>query len=251
MIRVFEDQEAASAAAADLFVQQCRQAIGARGRFSVALSGGHTPRRMYQLLALPPRAEQVNWQDIQVFWGDERCVAPDDDRNNAALARKELLDKVAIPVKNLHPISCEKDARAEAARYATLLKKHSSESSSLFPVLDLVFLGLGQDGHTASLFPSRSEQTRDVRSDSWVIAVPGDEQQIARISLTPTIINNAGLVVFLVFGENKAHILQRVVEGLYDPFRLPAQMMAPGPGRLVWLLDRQAASRLTRVGDGR
>lgn len=244
MIHVFEDQEAASAAAADLFVQQCRQAISARGRFSVALSGGQTPKRMYRLLALPPRVEQVGWQDIQVFWGDERCVAPDDDRNNAKMARQELLDKVAIPAKNLHPIRCEKDARAETIRYATLLKKHCSDPSSLLPVLDLVFLGLGPDGHTASLFPCRSEQTGDGRSDSWVVEVPADRQHISRISLTPMIINAARQVVFLVFGSDKAQILRRVVEGPYDPFYLPAQMIRPGQGRLIWLLDRQAACLL-------
>jgi len=244
MIRIFKDQEAASGAAADLFVQRCRQAIGARGQFSVALSGGRTPGRMYQLLALPPRVDQVSWQDIQVFWGDERCVAADDHRSNAGMARKELLDKVAIPPTNLHPIRCEKDARAETARYAELLKRHCSDPSSLLPVLDLVFLGLGPDGHTASLFPFGPEQAGDGRSDSLVIEVPGDDLRIPRLSLTPAIINGARLVVFLVFGSDKADILQRVVEGSYDPSRLPAQRIAPGRGRLIWLLDRQAASRL-------
>ncbi len=153
MIRVFDDPESVSRTAADIFMEKAREAVHDRGRFTVALAGGNTPRRTYELLAMQPRVGQIPWSDIHVFWGDERCVGAGDERNNARMARQAMLAEVAIPASHIHPILCAGDPGAEAARYDELLRTYFVDTA---PVLDLVFLGLGQDGHTASLFPYSS-----------------------------------------------------------------------------------------------
>lgn len=238
MIRRFNDPESLSRAAADLFVQQAQAAVSERGRFSVALSGGHTPQRVYQLLAQPPWRDQTPWADVHVFWGDERCVAADDDRNNARMAHRALLAHVPVAPDHVHPIRCDGTPREGAERYEELLRAHLSAEAA---VLDLVFLGLGQNGHTASLFPGSPVLEEKKR---WAADVYVAEQKMYRVTLTPVMINTARVVTFLVFGRDKAQILRTVLEGPVDTRRLPAQLIRPLGGRLIWMVDRAASSQL-------
>jgi len=238
MIHRFDDPEALSRAAADLFVQAACAAVAERGRFDVAFSGGHTPQRTYALLARPPWRDRTPWPDIHVFWGDERCVPPDDERSNARMAHRALLQHVPLNSAHVHPIRCDDDPAAGAARCDKLLR---TQLPATAPVLDLVLLGLGQDGHTASLFPYSPALAETAR---WVAAVYVAEQQMHRVTLTPAMINAARRVVFLVTGREKAAVLKAVLEGPVNTRRLPAQLITPRPGRLVWMVDQAAASQL-------
>jgi 6-phosphogluconolactonase len=238
VILVYPDLESLSQAAASRFVQQAQEAVTARGRFGAALAGGQTPRRTYELLGRPPWKEQAPWPRIHLFWGDERCVPRDDARSNARLAREVWLDKVPLPGSQVHPIECAAAPAVAAARYEATLREFFGARP---PRLDLVFLGLGENGHTASLFPGTPvihEQQR------WAAAVYVAEQDLYRVTLTAAIINQAAVVVFLVTGRSKARVLQEVRQGAYDPERLPAQLIRPQTEELYWLVDQEAASLL-------
>ena len=250
MIHIYENAEAVGNAAADIFVQQAQGAVAARGVFTVALSGGSTPKHCYELLAQAPHRNQISWPDVQVFWGDERCVPDDDPRNNARMAQQRLLSRVPIVKAHVHPIRCNGDAAAEAARYDKLLRGrlHPPEGAGTKEKsaqgLDLVFLGLGQNGHTASLLPgSPVLQERD-RWASEVTEVAGTKPEVPRITLTLPILNGARMVAFMAFGRDKAEVVRAVLQGQNDGIRLPAQLIRPSNGVLIWLLDRQAASLL-------
>ncbi len=238
MIRIFNYFNSLSHAAADLFAKQAREAISRRGRFTVALAGGHTPQKTYQLLAQPPHLEQIQWSDVHAFWGDERCVAEDDERNNARMARMALLDRVPVKKDHIHPIRCAIDPKSAVSLYDELL--HSSRCAS-DPALDLVFLGLGQDGHTASLFPHNPALHEKER---WVAPVHTAEQELDRVTLTVPLLNAARCVVFLVSGRDKAPILKTVLEGPRGASQPPAQRIRPVSGELIWLVDAEAASLL-------
>jgi 6-phosphogluconolactonase len=238
MIRKFNDSETVSRAAADLFVKLAREAVRDHGRFTVALSGGRTPLRTYQLLAQGPWRDQTPWPQIEVFWGDERCVAADDERSNARMAHRALLAHVPVAASQVHPIQCDGNPAAGAARYSEVLQTHLDVTA---PALDLVFLGLGQNGHTASLFPFSPVLAEKQR---WAAEVYVAEEQIYRVTLTPRIINAARVLTFLVTGRDKARILKTVLEGPIDTRRVPAQLIRPRPGRLIWMVDRAAACQL-------
>ena len=235
MLRVYPDLESLSQAAAGLFLRHAAQCVKTRGRFSVVLSGGATPRRTYELLAQPPFRDRVAWSRIHVFWGDERCVPPDDPRSNAGMARKALLTKVPIPPAQIHPMLCGPSPKAVALAYEKTLRSHFAGSP---PRFDLIFLGLGADGHTASLFPG---ETRLLEGERWVAAVHPPGRDLPRITLTPAIINQAWLVAFLVAGADKAAILKKTLQGPGDPPRLPAQLIKPISGKIHWLVDQSAA----------
>lgn len=239
MIRTFKDPEAVSRAAADLFVELAAEAVAARGRFRVALSGGNTPLRTYRLLAAPPRRERTPWPQTEVFWGDERCVPLDDGRSNAGMATRTLLTRVPVMSGSVHPMRCDADPEAAAADYEALLRA----CFETVPVLDLIFLGLGQNGHTASLFPHSPLLAETAR---WVAAVRVAGQETRRVTLTPVVINAARVVAFVVFGRDKAAVLRSVLQGPPDPGRLPAQLIRPRGGRLIWLTDEAAAAELGR-----
>ena len=240
MIWLYDDYEALSNAAAGIFVQQARQAAQTKGSFSVALAGGHTPQRTYQLLARPPYSDRIPWGQAHIFWGDERCVPLSDPRSNARLARQALLDRVPVPRAQIHPILCTGAPQIAAEQYESLLQAFFGDQP---PCFDLIFLGLGQNGHTASLFPGTSALKE---REHWVTAVHTGEQEIDRVTLTAPIINRAAVVAFLVSGSSKAGVLKEVLEGREDSERLPAQLIQPADGELHWLLDREAASLLTR-----
>ena len=239
MIWLYNDYAALSDAAAGFFVQQARQAAQTKGRFSVALAGGHTPQRTYQLLAQPPYSDRTPWGQIHIFWGDERCVLPDDPRSNARMARQVLLDQVPIPTSQIQPIPCSRSPQVAAEMYEGGLQAYFGDQPSRF---DLVFLGLGENGHTASLFPGTPVLEEQER---WVAAVHVAEQDMDRVTLTAPLINQAAVIAFLVSGASKAGALREVLEGLEDSNRLPAQLIQPADGELHWLVDREAASLLT------
>ncbi len=237
-ILTYPDLESLSRGAAGLFARLAQQAVTVRGRFSVALSGGRTPRRAYEILARPPFREQVPWDRAHIFWGDERCVPPDDPRSNARLAREVLLDHVPLPRTRIHPFSCSPNPAAGAREYEALLRDFFPGTS---PGLDLVLLGLGEDGHTASLFPyNRALEERE----AWTAAVYLPSEDLHRVTLTPAFINQAAAVAFLVAGAAKARVLREVLQGPRDPRRLPGQLINPEGGELFWLVDREAAGEL-------
>ncbi len=233
MIRILDDLEALSRAAVLLFVEKAAQAIRERGRFCVALSGGSTPRRTYELLGELPYSRQVDWSRVQLFWGDERCVAPDDPRSNERLARAAFLDKIPLAEAQIHPLRCGTDPQG-AARY------HEERLRTFFPgetaFFDVVLLGLGKDGHTASLIPGADVPPETGR---LVLPVQVRGEEFARLTLTGAALDAARLVVFLVAGREKADILHEVLEG--QEGRYPAQRIASGAKDVLWLIDRAAA----------
>lgn len=240
MIWLYDNYAALSDAAAGIFVQQARQAAQVKGWCSVVLAGGHTPQRTYQLLAQPRHRDRIPWGQIHIFWGDERCVTPEDPRSNARTAHQALLARVPIPPSQIHPIPCSQSPRRGAEQYEGLLQAFFGDQP---PHFDLVLLGLGENGHTASLFPGTPVLEEQER---WVASVHVAEQDMDRVTLTAPLINQAAVVAFLVSGVNKAAVLREVLEGPSDPNRLPAQLIQPADGALHWLLDREAASLLTR-----
>ena len=239
MVAVYDDGEALSRAVAKLFAEEARRAVEARGRFLVLLSGGETSRRGYELLAREPLRSSIPWQAVQIFWGDERWVPQSDPRSNFGLTRRAFLDQVPLAEAQLHPVPYESSPRQSALKYERMLRSFFEVAP---PRFDLVLLGLGEDGHTASLFPGSAALDEWYR---WVCEIYVAEQDLYRVTTTALLINQAALVAFLVAGKGKAAILRRVLEGARDPKQLPAQLIKPEQGRLLWLADRDA-SRLLR-----
>ena len=238
MIRTLPDPESLSWEAAALFVRQAQLSVTKRERFAVALSGGHTPRRLYEILAGPPFRDEVAWEKTHVFWGDERCVPADDRRSNALMARKVLLDHVPVPRDQIHPILCHEKPAKSAKEYSDLLHDFFSAGP---PVFDLILLGLGENGHTASLFPEFEILKNQT---AWTASIYLKDQDMHRVTLMPAVINRARLVVFLVSGDSKAPALKEVLSEPVDPFRLPAQLVRPRTGELIWLADKAATAQL-------
>jgi 6-phosphogluconolactonase len=237
-IVVTPDAEALAREAALRFSDLAQEAVEHRGRFSVALSGGSTPGSLYRLLAAPPYRDQIPWQDVYLFWGDERCVPPSDPASNYRLAEETLIRHVPLPTDNLFRIRGELPPESAARNYDRVLQDFFCGPR---PRFDLVLLGLGSNGHTASLFPGSS--SLDVVEQ---LAVPVEahyqNRPAHRVTLTLPAINTARQVLFLVQGEDKAEIVQAVLKG--PEASLPAQRVRPGAGQLTWLLDAQAATLL-------
>jgi len=245
-VEVAADKRALMEAGASAFVAAARAAIGAHGRFVTALSGGSTPRALFQLLATERFASSVDWGRIHVCWGDERAVPPDAEASNYRMAREALLDHVPIPASQVHRIRGEEPPMIAAAAYERDLRTlFATPEGPPRPVpgarFDLVLLGMGDNGHTASLFPGLHAVRETER---WVVAESVAEVGMWRITLTPVVLNAAAEVVFLVSGADKAPMLHRVLDGPIRPDELPAQIVAPHHGRLRWLVDTDAAAAL-------
>jgi 6-phosphogluconolactonase len=233
-LRVFETPADVAKALADVFAECGRHAINERGRFTVALSGGTTPKAAYELLATPTYRSALNWKQVEVFFGDERCVPPDDPQSNYKMAHNAFLAAVGVPDSNIHRIRGEDDPADAAAAYRTKLVNVLGNT----PQFDLVMLGMGPDGHTSSLFPGSDPLDDDAK---LVRAVYAPSQKQWRVTITPRVINHARTDVFAVEGAGKARTLKAVREGPYDPSKFPSQIVAPNDGRLIWLVDRAAA----------
>ncbi len=242
-IHVSPDPNALARDAAARFTVLAREAIAVRGAFHVALSGGSTPRRLYQALAAAPFASQVQWPAVHVYFGDERAVPPEHPDSNYRMARESLLEHVPVTAAQVHRMHAElAGLRRNAAAYGRLLTEGLPLSGQSIPRLDLVLLGLGNDGHTASLFPN----TCILRDPRPVAAVYVPRLGAWRMSITLPVINGAWHVLFMVAGAEKAEIVQRVLRepAGADERPLPAQAVQPGDGRLEWYLDQAAAARL-------
>jgi len=245
IFHVFPDADQLSRAAADEVAGAAERAIAVCGRFTIALSGGSTPRRLFQLLAESPYRERIRWPRVEFFWGDERTVPPDHPDSNFRMANEALLHKLDIPACNLHRMQGERTDLAAAARdYAAEIGRVFATSAGVPPSLDLVLLGMGPEGHTASLFPNTIalEQT-----SHWVVANHVQVKGTYRLTLTAPMINRAAQVMFLLAGADKAAILAEVLEGPHDPQRLPSQLIRPTAGSLHFFLDQAAAAQLKRV----
>jgi len=240
-IRIFKDVEDLSRAAANLFIEQAAKSINERDRFLVALNGGNTPMRLFQLLGADFR-EQVNWSKVHIFWGDERCVPPDDPGSSYGQARDVLLSRVLIPDTNVHRIKGELGPVDASKEYSLVLKELSSPPLG-WPRFDLVYLGMGEDGHTASLFPGSPV---DVAEPVIPVTAHYQDRPADRVTLTPVVFNSARKVVFMVTGEKKAIILAEVLSDRYNPEQYPAQRINPKVGELIWLVDEAAARKLPK-----
>jgi 6-phosphogluconolactonase len=246
-ITVYSDKESLIKGAADFITELAVEAITARGRFTLALSGGHTPQPVYARLAIADYRDRIDWSKVEIFFGDERCVPPDDPQSNYLMVKTALLDQVPLPEANIHRIRGEDDPEQAAADYAQVLQcTFGGDAAAGGPPpegFDLILLGMGDNGHTASLFPGLAVVTE---SERWVMAQYIEVVGMWRISMTPVVINAARRVAFLVSGANKAEMLDRVLEGPYQPVVLPSQIIKPTRGELHWLLDEPAAAQLRR-----
>ena len=238
-VRVFRDPEAVAAAAASRFAELAREAVDERGAFGVALSGGSTPRRVYELLAGDDFRGGVDWRGVHVFFGDERAVPPDHAESNYRMANEALLSRVPLPPENVHRIEGPGDAAANASNYESVMRGFFGDGE--WPRFDLVMLGMGDDGHTASLFPGTAALGE---ARAWAVANRVEKLGAWRVTLSAPAINAARNVLFLVTGVGKAERLREVLKGVRDPARLPSQLIRPRDGALEWFVDGAAASRL-------
>ncbi len=239
-IIILEDNKAVAKAAAKDFMTSIVSAISKRKVAYVALSGGSTPRVLFHLLTQSPFIEAIPWDKIHFFWVDERIVPSNNPESNYGQVQQTLFQHVSIDPNNMHPVNGSLDPKSAAQHYEKILNNYA-QSSYPFPRFDWCLLGMGEDGHTASLFPGS-----EVNPDAAAITVEADYQgrPAQRVTLTPKVINASRRVVFLVTGENKADTLALVLKGLSDPQTLPAQRIQPTHGHLVWFIDRAAAGKL-------
>ena len=236
-IVVLDDVETISKAAADLIVSISKDAINENGKFTIALSGGNTPSTLFSILAEKPYSTYIDWKRTYVFWGDERCVPASNAQNNSHVARKLLLDNIPIPQENIFPIQVTIPPAAAASHYEKTLRVFFRSD---VPSFDLILLGMGEDGHTASLFPGTAVLAE---KEALVKQVFIDEQQLYRITFTLPLINNAKHILFLVTGKEKSRMLFKVLEGNASPEKYPAKLIKPKRGKkLFWYADKNAAS---------
>jgi len=234
-VSIFSDPFETARKFAEYFLEKVKKSI----RCNVALSGGSTPKRLFDYLTANYSKSKI-WQKIHFYWGDERCVAPDNEQSNYRMTSEYLLDHINIPTGNIHRIFGEYNAQEEATRYSDLLKNNLAVKND-FPVFDLIILGMGDDGHAASIFPNNM----DLLNSKYVCAVaehPETEQQ--RITLTGRTINNAREVIFLVTGDNKKEKVFEILNQAGEWEKYPASYINPVEGRLSWFLDKTAASKL-------
>lgn len=246
-IHIFTDVQVLTRAAAVLFSQVGAQAIAERNRFLVALSGGTTPKTLYSILASEEYARQLDWSKVHFLFGDERSVPPTHPDSNFTVADAMLFNRLHVPSAHIHRMRGEDPPETAAVQYEATLRRLTAAVPGEWPHLDLILLGMGDDGHTASLFPGTAALTERSR---WVVPSTSPQGTRARITLTLGVINHASVVLFLVAGKNKAAVVRRVLEASPgDPNPYPAALVRPETGQLLWYLDRAAASELTAATD--
>jgi len=240
-VEILPDLTTISRRAAEIFVSLARESISERERFVVALSGGATPKKFYSLLGSQPYRDEIDWSSIHFFWADERCVPREDEASNFKLAFDNLLSKIPVPGRNIHRIKGEKGPDLGARDYEGKIRNFFRNSQS--PGFDLIVLGMGADGHTASLFPG-SEALHETRR--YAVPLLLAKIGLDRITLTLPILNNASQVLFLVSGLSKASAVESVLEKGERGEPLPAALVRPLRGSVTWLIDEEAASGLPK-----
>jgi 6-phosphogluconolactonase len=240
-VRVYKDLDDLSRVAAQLFVAQVEQAAKERGLFLAALNGGSTPQRLFQLIR-DQKNKQIDWKAVHLFWGDERCVPSEDSESSYGQARNLLLSHVNIPDGNILRIKGELGPLEASKDYAITLRSFATPPAE-WPRFDLVLLGMGEDGHTASLFPGSPVVTS---SSTLAVTAHYQDRPAQRVTLTPPVFNSARLILFMAVGGNKALTLSKVINNKNQPELYPAQRISPTDGRLIWLVDEAAASRLPK-----
>jgi 6-phosphogluconolactonase len=239
-VRVFQDLEELSRVAAELITELSKKSIASRGRFVIALSGGSTPQRLYSLLGSPLYRDVIDWSRMYIFWTDERCVPKDHAASNYKLAHDAFLSRVPLPAKNIHRIRGEDEPNKAAEAYQDELLDFFSGPGAI--VFDLIILGVGEDGHTASLFPGSHALDERMRP---VVPIYLLEPKINRVTLTLPVLNHAAQVLFLVSGRSKAAAVHEIVED-GNPKQYPAGLVRPLQGSIVWMIDQDASSALTK-----
>jgi 6-phosphogluconolactonase len=234
-LHIYKDAEETTIALADWIKALIQQTLEVKDRFTIALSGGETPKKLYQKLASVPYREIINWNRLHIFWGDERVVDFVDERNNAKMAYDTLLSKVAIPHEQIHKIRTDISPDESAKHYQNILHNYFDNKQTTF---DLVLLGMGDDGHTLSLFPDSENFSGN---NSWVKAINSKEKG-ERITLLPSVVNQSSAIAFLITGEKKAPVIKEVLEGKEQKY--PAQLIQPINKELHWFIDREAAKYL-------
>ncbi|WP_026632227.1 6-phosphogluconolactonase [Dyadobacter alkalitolerans] len=215
-----------------------KEVLSKQDRFTFVLSGGSTPKQLYALLAESPYKEAIDWQKVHFFWGDERAVPFEDSRNNAKMCYDELLNKVPVNADHIHIMRTDIEPEESALAYEKVLKEYFKDSEATF---DFVLLGMGDDGHTLSLFPGTEVIHEE---DAWVKAFYLPAQQMFRITLTAPVVNNAACVAFLAAGAGKAETLKHVLKGEPNVDLYPSQIINPSRGQLHWFVDKAAAAML-------
>jgi len=237
-LHLFNNADDLSAGAAQWIAGCIADTLKKQDRYTIVLSGGSTPKKLHTLLAAAPYKEQIDWSKLHVFWGDERAVPFDDVRNNARMAFDTLLDLVPIPRNQVHIMRTDLEPEAAAAEYERILRRYFENDGASF---DLVLLGMGDDGHTLSLFPG----THAVHEENkWVMAYYLKAQAMFRITMTAPIVNRSRKIAFLVAGAGKANALKHVMEGDYRPDTYPSQVIDPIDGEVHWFLDKAAGELL-------
>lgn len=226
---------------AELFSQAAKKSVETRERFVVAISGGSTPRNMHRLLGEEPCHSNISWDKIDIFWVDERCVPENDPASNYGAAKKDFLDRVSIPEEQVHSMPGEGSPEMGALNYQQEFLKVFQVGEDEFPVFDLIFLGMGTDGHTASLFPGQGSLDEKER---LVVPVRGGDPDLDRLTMTYPVLNSGRQIVFMVSGKEKAGVVKTVLEDKQS--RFPAQGIEPANGKLIFLIDSEAASLLSK-----
>lgn len=233
---VWKNAEALSLAAAHYFVLACNSAIEKKGTFSVALSGGSTPRRLYEILATPEFSSNIDWKKVLLFWGDERFVPHTHEDSNYKMTKEALLDKIKIPKKNIFGVPVKGWPQDCAAEYETAIKNALGKNIAI----DLTLLGMGDDGHTASLFPGTQilEENKKLVKEVWV-----ESKETWRISFTYPLINRSKEIMFLIAGENKAPVIKQIFSNRKLKTPYPVQAVQPKKGNIIWMLDEAAIGK--------
>jgi 6-phosphogluconolactonase len=236
----FDDKEIMSEQLASWIESLVQDTLKKQDLFTLVLSGGGTPKLLFEKLASDKYKDKIDWKRVHIFWGDERVVPFEDDRNNAKMAYDILINHINVPPEQVHIMRTDIEPKLAAEEYEKILHQYFDNMPNSF---DLVLLGMGDDGHTLSLFPGSPIIEEHER---WVNSVYNEQQKMYRITLMPAIVNKASNIAFMVEGAKKANVLQQVIEGPYIPMKLPAQIIKPVNGQLSWFLDKAIAKELNQ-----
>ncbi len=242
-LHILKDSKEFNHTIAEWIIKQINDTLKKQDRFTWVLSGGNTPKALYELLASAAYKNKIDWSKLHIFWGDERAVPFEDERNNAKMVYETLLNHVSVPASQIHVMRTDILPKKSAAEYEKILLDYFPHTTydSPHPTFDLVLLGMGDDGHTLSLFPG----TDVIHEESaWVKSYFLKAQEMSRITLTKHIVNQSSRIAFLTTGANKAHALKEVLEGEFNPDLYPSQVIAPLHGELHWFTDKAATSLL-------